>query len=301
MSASDHPPATRRDFLQLTAGLAAAAAVLTPAAAADGKPATQPTLPTIKLGSHDVTRLILGGNPIYGHSHFNRLFSQHLTDYHTPERVQQLLKRAEQAGINTWQNSYAERTLQDLDRYRDNGGKMNWLCLGKGDWDQKPERIDEAAKRKPIGIAPHGALLKRIRDKGVLVGLSAHNPALVELAEEKGWPVDYYMTCLYYLTRPKEEQQKLLGKDLPLGEIYLPSDPARMFKAIKATKKPCLAYKILAAGRRIGSAAEIRAAFQTAFENIKPTDAIIVGMYLQFGDQVTENAALVRELGQKKD
>ncbi len=115
---------------------------------------------------------------------------------------------------------------------------MHWLCLGKPDWDTRPELIDEAAKRKPIGIAPHGALaerlhrqeklpvltdlLKRIRDQGVLVGLSAHNPALIELAEEKGWDVDYYMCCLYYLTRPRTEFQKLLGDDLPLGEIYLP-------------------------------------------------------------------------------
>ena len=124
-----------------------------------------------------------------------------MTDWHTPERVVELLRRCEEAGINTWQNSYAERTLADLDRYRQAGGKMHWLCLGKPDWDQHPELIDDAAKRKPIGIAPHGALaerlhrqnrlnvlrdlLKRIRDKGVLVGLSAHNPALIELAEEE--------------------------------------------------------------------------------------------------------------------
>jgi hypothetical protein len=322
MSASDHQPpseslspASRRDFLQQAAGLATGATALASAASADTKPATQLLLPTIKLGPHTVGRLILGGNPVYGYSHFNKLFSQHLTDWHTPERVQQLLQRAEQAGLNTWQNSYAERTLQDLDRYREAGGKMHWLCLGKSDWDQLPQRVAEAAKRKPIGIAPHGALaerlhrqgkltdltdlLKRIRDQGVLVGLSAHNPALIALADEKGWDVDYFMCCLYYLTRPKEEYRKLLGTDLPLGEIYLPSDPARMFKVIQATKKPCLAYKMLAAGRRVASAAEIRTAFATALTNIKPTDALIVGMYQQFGDQVGKNATLVRQLCEK--
>ena len=60
-------------------------------------------------------------------------------------------------------------------------------------------------------------ILKRIRDNGVLVGLSAHNPALIELAEEKDWKVDYYMACLYYRTRTAEELRKLLGADLPLG------------------------------------------------------------------------------------
>jgi hypothetical protein len=274
--------------------------------------AADPLLPTIKLGPHTVTRLIIGGNPIYGYSHFNRLLSKHQTDWHTPERVMELLKRCEQAGLNCWQNSYAEWTLQDLDRYRAAGGTMHWLLLGKGDWDQHPERVNDAARRKPIGIAPHGSLgdrlyrekkfgvltdlLKRIRDQGVLVGLSAHNPALVETAEEKGWDVDYYMCCLYHRTRSHAELEQLLGKDVPLGEVYLPSDPPRMFKVARATRKPCLVYKVLAAGRRVGSRGEIRACFKTALENIKPTDAMIVGMYQQLGDQVGENAAIVREL-----
>jgi hypothetical protein len=139
-------------------------------------------------------------------------------------------------------------------------------------------------------------LLKRIRDAGVLVGLSAHNPAVIEMAEEKGWDVDYYMCCLYYLTRPREELEKLLGPDLPLGEIYLPGDPPRMFKVIQSTHKTCLAYKILAAGRRVDSPGQVRQCFETAFSHIKPGDAVIVGMWQQFGDQVSENAKTVREI-----
>ena len=307
----DALPTTRRKFLQQTVGAAAGAAVLSPMAQA--ATVAEPLLPTIKLGKHDVTRLIIGGNPIYGYSHFNRILSQYQTAWHTPERVVELLKHCEARGINTWQNSFAERTLSDLERFRAAGGKMNWLLLGKPDWDKNPHLIAEAAKRKPIGISPHGALgerllrekkldvltdlLKRIRDQGVLVGLSAHNPALIELAEEKGWDVDYYMCCLYYLTRPREEFQKLLGGELPLGEIYLQDDPPRMFKVIQATRKPCLTYKILAAGRRVESPAQVRSAFEAAFRNIKPTDAVIVGMYQQLSDQVAENAAIVRELG----
>lgn len=309
----EHPPApSRRHFLRHAAGLAAGLGAAPSLPAADGPATADPLLPTIKLGRHDVTRLIVGGNPIYGYSHFNRHLSQYQTDWHTPERVVALLKRCEQAGLNCWQNSYAARTLQDLERYRAAGGPMHWLCLGKPDWDQHPEHVEDAARHKPIGIAPHGSLgerlhhdkklgvltdlLKRIRDQGVLVGLSAHNPALIELAEEKGWDVDYYMCCLYYLTRRPEEFQKLLGGELPVGEIYLRSDPPRMFQAVRSVKKPCLVYKVLAAGRRVGSKAEVRECFRIALENIKPTDALIVGMYQQLGDQVGENAALVRDL-----
>jgi hypothetical protein len=311
---------TRRGFLSQSAGLAAGMAALSDpslklGALVEGeeKPkGSENLLPTVKLGPHSVTRLIIGGNPIYGYSHFNKMLSQHQSAWHTPERVVQLLQQAQKTGINTWQNSYAERTLDDLERFRAAGGKLHWLCLGKPDWDERPDRIDDAAKRKPIGIAPHGALaeklhrqnkltvltdlLKRIRDQGVQVGLSAHNPALLELAEQKGWDVDYYMCCLYYLTRPRGEYQKILGDDLPLGEIYLPTDPPRIFQVIRSTKKPCLVYKVLAAGRRIGSPKEVRQCFETALANVKPTDALIVGMYQEFNDQVAENAAIVREI-----
>jgi hypothetical protein len=305
---SQNAGASRRDFIQQATGLAAGMAAFAAATPAAAAPASG-LLPTVRLGAHDITRLILGGNPVYGHAHFNKILSQYMTNWHTPQRVLELLQRAEQAGINTWQNSYDVRTLQDVDRFREAGIKLHWLCLGKPDWDQNPDRIDDAAKHRPIGIAPHGALaerlhrqqrltvltdlLKRIRDQGVLVGLSAHNPALIELSEEKGWDVDYYMCCLYYLTRPRDEFSKLLGGNLPLGEIYLPSDPERMFKVIRGVRKPCLVYKVLAAGRRLG---EIRLCFETALSNVKPTDALIVGMYQQFGDQVGENTALVREI-----
>ena len=100
------------------------------------------------------------------------------------------------------------------------------------------------------------------------------------------------MCCLYYLTRPRSEFAALLGKDLPLGETYLPSDPPRMFRVVRAVRKPCLVYKVLAAGRRVNSPAEVRECFKTALANVKPTDALIVGMYQQHG----ENAATVREL-----
>ncbi|MFO0891408.1 MAG: hypothetical protein U0790_19970 [Isosphaeraceae bacterium] len=307
---------SRRDFLHQGAGIATAIAAMATSTGASGGPAsTSAPLPTIQLGPHRVSRLIIGGNPVYGYSHFNKHFDRHMTAWHTPERVLELLRRCEECGLNTFQNSYSERTLSDVERYRSAGGTMHWLCLGKPDWDQHPERIEDAARRKPIGIAPHGALndrlhrqkrydvltdlLKRIRDQGVLVGLSAHDPALIETAEEKGWDVDYYMTALYFLTRTKEEYRAVLGADLPLGEIYLPSDPPRMFRAIKATSKPCLAYKLLAAGRRIGSPAEVRQCFEEAFLNLKPAAAAIVGMYQQFGDQVAENAAIVREIASR--
>ncbi|HZN59598.1 MAG TPA: hypothetical protein VFD71_16110 [Planctomycetota bacterium] len=307
---------TRREFLsRIELALAGSAALglsasvrgaQTPAQAS----ATASSLPQIQLGPHRLSRLILGGNPVYGYSHFNQLYDRHLRDYHTPERVLELLRACEAAGINTWQNSWAPRTVDDVERCRTAGVKFHWLLLGKPDWEKQPEVIAEAARHKPIGIAPHGSLaerlhragkvadlkdlLKRIRDTGVLVGLSSHNPALVELAEGEGWDVDYYMCCLYYLTRPRDELAKLIG-ETPIGEVYLPSDRPKMLSAVRAARKPCLIYKVFAAGRLELSAEAVRATLETTLAAIKPSDGMIVGMFQEFGDQVGMNARAVRE------
>ncbi len=294
----------RRDFLK-------SAAALTVAAAATDTQAAENALPTIKLGNYTVTRLIAGSNPQYGFSHFNRLFSQHMREYHTPERVVEFLKSLEASGINTWQASFQERAGPDLARFRDQGGKLHWICLCRPDFLTNPSLLKDAASYKPLAIVQHGQIterlwragdfqksrdfLKRIRETGVMVGLSAHNPAVLDRVQSEGWDVDFFMTSFYYVSRPKEELKSLIG-EIPLGEVYLPSDPPHMCAAIRQSKKPCLAYKILAAGRLSDTPEQRKNCLEFAFRNIKPGDAVIVGMYNRFSEQVRENAELVRSL-----
>jgi hypothetical protein len=106
------------------------------------------------------------------------------------------------------------------------------------------------------------------------------------------------MGCVYNRTRTPDEIRKLLGElPLPAGELYLEKDPARMFATMRQTRKTCLAFKILAAGRAAGSLAAIDAAFQEAFAGIKPRDCVIVGAYPRFKNEIAENAQRVRALG----
>ncbi len=270
-------------------------------------------LPKVAFCNHQISKLLIGDNPIYGYSHFNQLLSQHQKAYHTPERVVATLKRAEAVGINGWQNSVTERSISDLQRYRDAGGTMHYFCLSWSSvWYDEPDRVFEDAKHNPLGMAPHGGgvgqrclrenrlallqdILKRIRDTGALVGLSVHDPKLVHIAEDEGWDIDYYMTALYNLHGGTEKFRKKFGYD-PLGEIYAREDRDEMCKAIQRTDKPCILFKVLAAGRTIGSQQQIRDEVKFAIENAKPIDVLLLGMYQQFGDQVGENAALVTEL-----
>jgi hypothetical protein len=137
---------------------------------------------------------------------------------------------------------------------------------------------------------------KRARDLGVLVGVGTHKPEIIDLVESEGWDVDFYSGCVYNRTRTTDEWKKALNGEIMemTSDIYMQSDPARMYKAIRQTKKPCFAFKILAAGRIADRG--VTQAFRTAFESIKPTDGIYVGMFPRVKDEVRENAEIVHRI-----
>lgn len=313
----DDPGVDRRDLLR-GAGTLAALVGTADAASAQPDPPDRvpeakpgPLLPVVPFGKYKVTRLIAGANTIYGYSHFNYVFSAHMIEYHTTARVISFLRELERAGINTWQASWSERLETDWLRYKEQGGKLQLLILSRPTFNEQPEILPRVAKLKPLGIAQHGAstnrfwdlgqldrsldYLKRIRDLGVMVGLSCHNPLAVEYSEEKGWDVDYYMTSLYYVNRPRAVFEKMLGQ-LPYGEIYLPADRPRMLETIRKTPKPCLTYKVLAAGRTVSSPKQVREHMAVALTGIKSNDAVIIGLYQRVNDQIGQTAEFTREI-----
>lgn len=276
-----------------------------------------PTLPQVPFCGSRISRLVIGDNPLYGYSHFNRLLSEHQTEYHTPDQVLATLARAEEVGITAWQNTFDERSSADLRAHREAGGSIQWLCLSTSSWLTDPSGIDDAAALDPIGMAPHGGgigdrcfregkldelrdILKRIRDTGKNVGLSVHNPDLLKTAEDEDWDIDYYMAGLYHLQGAAREFEEKFGHR-PLSEVYLRAHRDTMCDVVRQTTKPCIAFKALAAGRAVGSAEQIRGELRYALERIKPTDSILVGMYQKFSDQVGENAAIVAEICAETD
>ena len=295
----------RRDFLRTVGALPAAAMA---ARCAAGAPAAEAAMPQIRLGRHAVSRLICGANPFNAGSHLSVFVNHEMRRYYTPEQILKTLRRCQDVGINCWQGGAGNYKLYR--RFADQGGRMHFICIAAGD----PAHIQTVAKAGCIGIAHHGETtdglfksgrldqmhdyLKRVRDAGLLVGVSTHMPAVVDAVESKGWDVDYYMTCVYERHRSKAALEKLLGQaPIPVGEVYLPLDPPRMFKAMRQTKRPCLAFKILAAGRLSDRRQWVERAFRDTFASIKPNDAAIVGIYDRYSDQPAEDAALVRRFG----
>ncbi|MBI4877490.1 MAG: hypothetical protein HY822_22910 [Acidobacteria bacterium] len=273
--------------------------------------ASEAALPKVKFGKAEVTRLIIGSNPLYGYAHFNSIYGRAMREWMTQDQRLKVLKRCEEVGINTWQVHFDQESVADLKRYRDEGGKMNWLLLGHGEMMKNPGLIKDAAKLDPIGIAHHGNLTddrfragemdkvrdfyRMVQDAGIPGGISTHNPAVVDHVEGRGWDNDYFMTCMYRVSRTPEESRREFG-EAPLGETYFEKDPERMCKMVRQTKKTCFAFKLFAAGRGIDPAPRIEQTFRKIFAGIKPGDAVIVGMWPRFKDEPKENADTVRRV-----
>ena len=303
-----HDGRSRREFLQQLSVLPMALLAAEPAAHGGAAPAASAKLPLIKFGKQSLSRLVCGGNPFNAGSHLSVFVNREMERYYTPEQILKTLHRCQQAGINCWQSSGQNYELYQ--RFTREGGQMHYLTLSA-----KPADIATVAQAGALGIAHHGETtdqlfkagqldkvqdyLKRVRDAGLMVGVSTHMPVVIETIEAKGWEVDFYMGCVYERHRSAADLKKLLGQvPLPVGEVYLQQDPPRMFKVMRQTPKPCLAFKVLAAGRLSDRKEWVETAFREAFQSLKPNDGVIVGIYDRYSDQPGENAEYTRRFSQ---
>lgn len=307
----------RREFIAhaglCTAAVSTAAALAAagPAEAQGGASAAVELLPTIQLGPHTITRLISGYNPVGGYSHATSNLSVHMREYFTVERTVEFLLHSEAQGINAFQFDLTEKVEKALAILWNADTKLKFICLNSE--NPGAPSLEQVMNSKPIAIAHHGGVtdslfrkgeaekvhdyVKRVHDKGVLAGVSAHNPDNIRRMADEGWENDFFMACVHHVTRTREEMQKELGQ-ITFGEPFVESDPPRMAEVVRKVDKPCLVFKILAAGRRCDTQDGVGQAFRWAFENIKKTDAVIVGMFQQFQDEVAINAAFTRQYGQ---
>jgi hypothetical protein len=321
---------SRRDFLQKVGTLAAVSGL-----AANAAP--QSPMPMVRYGKHMVSRLIMGVNTIGGGGHLSRMIDLELRAWHTPERMVQIWKHCEELGINCMVQAggrVAKYNAENGGKMLFACSGQATLATD-GSVRDPSKSIKAMAELGPIGIHHDGwgeggtdamwrkgqlnkvrEYCKIVRDTGVLVAVTSHRPEVFMQIESEDWDVDYYMTCLYKYGRTQAEWEKAFASNPGMmpAEIYhtkegnsanyggetafVRGDPAEMYKVVKQTKKPCFVYKILASGRLCEKPEFVEAAFKECFANIKPTDAVVVGMWDKQEDQYAINAEYVRRFGQ---
>ena len=268
-------------------------------------------LPTIELAGHKISRLIIGSNTFAGNSHVSCEMDEEMENYFTTDNIKKTLFRCDECGITAMQLRADRHIFRLMREYRNEGGKMLWIVQTAPEIFPFDNNIKQIIKNDPIAIYHHGTVtdelfkqgnldeLKRrlqlIRDTGKAVGLGTHMPEVIEYVEENNWDIDFYMASVHNLSYQDRGSSAVTGKANE-GERFEDEDRPLMYKAIRATSKPCLAFKILGATRKCATSESVKAAFEEAFTNIKPIDAVVVGIFPKTKDQVYENSKFVEEI-----
>ncbi len=304
--------ADRREFLVQLSAAAGAGVTLSSSATADETPNPQATsLPAMQLGKHRISRLVAGYNPIGGYSYQGHHMNQHMREYFTVEGTVEFLTRCRQAGITIHQFSPSEKMTEVLRSVAQRGLDMNFICLHA----DRSEIGQIAENARVIAGAHHGGVTDRLfkegksgevhdfvketHDRGLLAGVSAHNPDCIKQIADEDWEVDFFMGCFYFLTRNTlgTEAQKRMPETLEIDYPFFKDDPPVMTAVLRQVKQPCFGFKILGSGRLCSGQESVQNAFKFAFENLKPTDGVIVGMYPRFFDEIHANAEYVSRFG----
>ena len=267
-------------------------------------------LPTMKIGDHDITRLIAGSNPFTGKSHMTPEVDADMKSYFTDEQAFAMLRRCEEAGINAVQSRGSQPIMDLLGKYRAEGGKLHWLATSGKSLTTFDEELDAMMAYRPGAVCIHGeladelymtgmldrleGLLDKIRRKNVPCGICAHFPEVLEYAEEQGLKPDFYMASLYNLSQPDRSHDVN-----PTGERFEESDIPKMYAVIRKLSAPTIALKILGAGRRCADQEQVKAVFEEAFRSMKPGDGVLVGMFDKYCAQPQLNAEYTLEAIQK--
>ncbi len=257
-------------------------------------------LPTIKIGSTEVTRLICGSNPFLGYSYRSAAYDAWQRRTMTPDRVAQILEKCLECGINTMAGNFDDdgnlpqaRALCE----RRVGSAPHWIAYTHGGPGRQIETIDKLADQGAFAIYIQGGTvdscfnynfvgglnldgqdrfeevlpwLERIRERGCVPGLGTHRPPVVRVAEERGYGAEFYTTPLNFLA------------------VYC--DYADAVRTINHVQKPFVAIKTLGGGGRIPPAEGLTCAFTA----LKKTDAVAVG--LENEECAEYDANLAREL-----
>ena len=248
-------------------------------------------LPTVDFCGIEMTRLIIGANPFGGFSHQNSSRDIAMKSFHTPEQILITWERAWKAGINTFvTNTETKHVVETTQKYISEGGPMNWIGqLGKGDFPNMESAIDFAVRTGCKALFFHGGLMDRLykendertvhawvehaKAQGIPVGIAGHSPK-THLWVDKMNLVDFHVIPLFNCGSLH---------DAGGGEHFWLEDLPRSIEVIQSISKPCIAYKVLAAGR-----IDPTMGLGFAYRNIKPGDVVNLGMNRGDNDNIVE-------------
>ena len=257
-------------------------------------------LGTVQLGTVEVSRLIIGGNPFSGFAHQTPQKSREMKKWYTVARIKEALRRAEDIGIDTHIGRADHHIMRTLLEYWQEGGRIRWIaqtCPGVGPIERG---VENAVEGNAVACFVHGGemdnrfanddldevppAIEMIKKAGMPAGIAAHNPGVLEWAEQN-LDLDFYM-CSYYDSARRDE-----GAELKSGmtEWFRPADRDRMVQTIERLSRPAIHYKVMAAGRN-----DPEEALDFVAAHLRPQDAVCIGVFTKDKwDMLAEDARIL--------
>jgi len=234
-------------------------------------------LPKGKVGSHELSRLIMGGNLIGGWAHARDLIyaGELFKAYNTEKKIFETLMLCEQAGINCINIGFP--TMQTMVKYRKITGSKIKVITQVGISEKSDDIYDNVTTTIDNGmdiIQLQGnwcdwlvrdnrlevidGLMNRIRSNGILAGMGAHTIDSFIICEENGIVPDYYMKTMhhdnYWSAHPRENRKafEVDGKryndhNMFHDNCFCPF-PDRTVEFVNRVQVPVMGFKVLAAG-----------------------------------------------------
>jgi hypothetical protein len=280
-------------------------------------------LPKGKLGKHEISRLVMGCNPMGGWSHSRDLpyVGQLSKHWHTEKKMKETWALAEQAGVNFCNLvEFQYKTFNEFKK--ETGSKMMNVCqcsIGEPNDRLKPvkkavadgadfiyiqgENVDGLAKTNTIDV-----MLKTvdyIRSQGMLAGVGAHSIKTIHASLDVGVRPDFYYKTFhhdnYWSVTPAENR-----KEYPTYPVTRITDRnqwndnmwdqyyRQTIETFKSIEVPMFGFKVLAAGS-IPPENGIRWAYENG------ADFVCLGMYdFQVVDDVNTAIDILGSLGKRE-
>ncbi|MBT3382379.1 MAG: DoxX family protein [Prolixibacteraceae bacterium] len=258
-------------------------------------------LPKGKIGGHELSRLVLGGNLIGGWAHARDLIyaSSLFKAYNTERKIFETLILAEKAGINSINIGFPTNdTMQKYKRVtgskikvisqvgHDKEGRDHFQFINKA-IDFGVDIIQIQGNTADIlvrdgQIDAIEKMMEKIRSQGFTAGLGAHAVETHFVCKEAGLIPDYYMKTMhhdnYWSAHPMENRTsfEVMGGRKKDHNLYhdnmFCTFPDKTAEFVNNAEVPVMGFKVLAAG-----ALKPEDGFNWAFQN--GADFICVGMF----------------------
>jgi len=257
---------------------------------------------TVRIGDAEVTRLIIGGNQFSGFSHQNYETDLALKHYYTTERIKEVFRLAEAAGVTTFIGRSDHHIQRILMEYWDEGGKIQWIAQSSSEVADQLRVIRSSATLGAVGAFLHGGVVDHwytqgrhdelreavavMRECGVAAGMAAHMPHVHEWMRDH-LDLDFHMCCHYDPVYRGDNPHHVPG----LEEKWDPADRDRMAAVIATIERPVIHYKVMAAANR-----PIEDAFAFLPKAMRPGDAVCIGHDTRENrNMIAENVRMIEE------